>query len=415
MVEVVNESQVLADAVAAVWPEEPGSDATAIEADLIDALRALDAADGPESAEDAQDQVLAVLDRVPELRREVEKAISVTLLSAERGVEPTAPTTPARQRCSEIEILYATDRLPSAKRGEIYGSRRDQTLHVGRAWVSVPDDHKTGRLPQLVRGRLKFLRPGDLRLRTKEAPELSLTVTEMRARMPVPDMLVFVHGYNVSFVDAARRTAQLAHDLSFPGMPVLYSWPSAGNTLAYVADGAAAEATQHRFRNFLDTLTQTAAEDGGKAHVIAHSMGNRILTEALCRPPGYALGQVVFAAPDLDAEQFRNRVADFSGTAERYTLYVNDGDRALAVSGSAALANAPRAGRGGSDVLVLDGVDTVDTSRIISGLMRHSYAMGNRNLVSDLYLLIHHNHRPDERPGLEAVVSPDGLYWMFRR
>jgi hypothetical protein len=41
--------------------------------------------------------------------------------------------------------------------------------------------------------------------------------------------------------------------------------------------------------------------------------------------------------------------------------------------------------------------------------------MGDRNLVSDLYLLIHHNHRPDERPGLEAVVSPDGLYWMFRR
>ena len=31
----------------------------------------------------------------------------------------------------------------------------------------------------------------------------------------VLDVLVFVHGYNVGFEDAARRAAQLAYDLNF--------------------------------------------------------------------------------------------------------------------------------------------------------------------------------------------------------
>ena len=35
---------------------------------------------------------------------------------------------------------------------------------------------------------------------------------------------MFVHGFNVSFADAARRTAQIAYDLAFGG-PGALSWP----------------------------------------------------------------------------------------------------------------------------------------------------------------------------------------------
>jgi esterase/lipase superfamily enzyme len=34
---------------------------------------------------------------------------------------------------------------------------------------------------------------------------------------------MFIHGYNVSFADAAKRTAQIKYDLDFDGEAVLYS------------------------------------------------------------------------------------------------------------------------------------------------------------------------------------------------
>jgi len=48
-----------------------------------------------------------------------------------------------------------------------------------------------------------------------------------------PGVLLFVHGYNVSFEDAARRTGQLAYDLGFEGPTVFFSWPSRGSVTAY--------------------------------------------------------------------------------------------------------------------------------------------------------------------------------------
>ena len=52
------------------------------------------------------------------------------------------------------------------------------------------------------------------------------------------EAFVFVHGFNVRFVDALKRTAQLAHDLEVQGPIVSYSWPSRGKLTAYAADEA---------------------------------------------------------------------------------------------------------------------------------------------------------------------------------
>ena len=50
------------------------------------------------------------------------------------------------------------------------------------------------------------------------------------------NMLVYIHGFNTSFDDAQRRAAQLGFDLKVPGITALYSWPSRGNLIAYLAD-----------------------------------------------------------------------------------------------------------------------------------------------------------------------------------
>jgi esterase/lipase superfamily enzyme len=405
----MDESRLLADAVGIAWPDELEADAAAIEPDLIDALRDLDGAVLAD-AERAQQQVLDVLGRVPSVNERVHAEIAAMLLVAERG-EVTLRTRVPRH--SEVAIAYATDRLPTEDHDAArrYGPARGGALRFGIVRVELPDDHRMGELPRPHRHwRLRFGRPGRVcGLDLTETAELAAAVAGLRDCAPGPDVLVFIHGYNVGFADAARRTAQLAYDLDFSGVPVLYSWPSAGSVQAYLADGESAAASQRHFRAFLADLTEVASD--GRAHMVAHSMGNRILTEALSTISTYRLGHVVFAAPDVDAQVFIDRARDFNGTAERYTLYVSDRDRALAAARS--LAKAPRAGAG-PDIVVVDGIDTIDASALDTGFMSHSYVLDHRSVITDVYALLRHNHPPAQRPGMLPMMSSRGPYWRFR-
>jgi esterase/lipase superfamily enzyme len=116
---------------------------------------------------------------------------------------------------------------------------------------------------------------------------------------------VFIHGYNVSFFEAARRTAQLHWDLGFRGTPAFFSWPSGGSLLDYWADEASSEWAASHLREFLDLLAKRSGAK--KIHLIAHSMGNRPLSRALaeigsrnptCDPPTKAqFSQVIMPHP----------------------------------------------------------------------------------------------------------------------
>jgi esterase/lipase superfamily enzyme len=403
----VDESQILVEALAAAWPEKPGRELAAIEPDLIDALRELDGS-GPGEAERVQDRILELIRAVPALDERVQDEIESRLLT-ERGVEGR-PAVPELRR-SGVALLYATDRSRNEASDAIqYGAARGGEMCYGVARVAIPDDHRMGRLPRPRRWPLRFSRPAEPDVELAEASSMEEPLAHLRDRAPGRDALVFVHGYNVGFTDAARRTAQLAYDLDFSGVPVLYSWPSEGATLSYTVDGENAAASQRHFRAFLRQLI--AGTDGGRVHVVAHSMGNRILTEALSTVPTYRLGQVVFAAPDVDAQVFAHRAAEFTGTAERYTLYVSDRDLALATAKR--IAGFPRAGSAGMKILVLDRIDTIDASELDTGFLSHSYPLEHRSVVADLYALLRHNQPPDERFGMCPMMSPRGPYWKFR-
>ena len=70
--------------------------------------------------------------------------------------------------------------------------------------------------------------------------------------------LIFVHGYRVSFEDAARRTAQRATDLKI-STPLFFSWPSRARLRAYGADETLAQRAVPELMQFLDLV---AAESG---------------------------------------------------------------------------------------------------------------------------------------------------------
>lgn len=249
--------------------------------------------------------------------------------------------------------------------------------------------------------------------------EFVTTLRDSLASADRRDALLFVHGYNVSFTDAARRAAQIAVDLKFPGRTLLYSW-------ALLAIRTSTPSTRLRIEwsapHFQQFLRLALPESGASAvRVIAHSMGNRALVRALERfdtailPPNAAgLRQVVFAAPDVDRDVFRQIATAFRQRAERLTLYASSSD--IALTASKLVHGYSRAGDAADALVIVDGIDTIDASLADTSLigLRHSYFGTKRSVLNDIFALIHHGHGPAHRFDLEAAHSPRGAYWPYR-
>ena len=159
----------------------------------------------------------------------------------------------------EITTYYATNRKKSGRvePAALYGSSAVGDLDYGRAVVSIPSNRKPGeiQLPSLWRLDLKADPNKQFVLKAVEPMAWVIIRKEMSEKLQsgsAPSLLLFVHGYYTSFRDAAFRTAQMAHDLGFQGVPFFFSWPSSSNMLGYWHDG---EAANYRNRYLNGSLT----------------------------------------------------------------------------------------------------------------------------------------------------------------
>lgn len=311
----------------------------------------------------------------------------------------------------------------------VYGSGRHlegtkPVLELGACEVSVPPDHRVGEIES----------PSIIRLEFREDPEKHVVLQEVTLREEKAfydelnscvassarkQVFVFIHGYNVSFEGAVKRTAQIAHDLKFDGAPICYSWPSLGGLTDYSKDESNVTWTVTRLESFLKRVV----DDSGatSVHLIAHSMGNRALVQALERMafgqtgPEPVFGQVIMAAPDVDAGEFHDRYApSVTRMARHVTLYASTNDQALVAS--TRVHGHTRAGLSGEHLVVVAGVDTVDVSPIDTSLIGHSYYGDNPTMIQDLQALVELGKPAADREWLERIArSPSLAYWVFRR
>lgn len=448
----MDESDALATAVAEVWPTAAevlhGQELEEFASGVLIGLRALEAAalgaraaaDGPDpaAAETAEEREQAARQRLAVLfagHPPLGDRLTGVYRSLATGLERRPGTAPSGSlpylRSLIVPVLYATDRDRTARDRAAggdgtagddggFGGRRGG-LGYGKALVGIPDDHRIGAVEKPRRWLLRFRAAPERDVALGGTTDLTAAGFGEEARSLLAgsgsrQALVFVHGYNVGFGAAAVRTAQIAYDLGFTGVPVLYSWPSRGGVLSYEEDANNARWTVPHFQEFLrHTLTASGADE---VHVVAHSMGNRVLTEALAGfdttglPAGAGrLGNVVLAAPDVDADVFRQVAPALARQARRVTLYASSGDRALGLSRR--IAGYPRAGQSGEGIVVVKGVDTVDATALDTGLMSHSYIGDHTSVLSDVHALIHHGTPPSGRFGLTAAEHRDGGYWTF--
>jgi esterase/lipase superfamily enzyme len=322
-------------------------------------------------------------------------------------------------------VWYGTNRRhsdPSDPSAGFSGQRENQdVVHHGKCLVAIPKSHRFGSVGSAWWKR--WLTWTDDRLRIVQRDEIAREAFWKAIRGELaqggPDeqqALVYLHGFNVSFDEAAIRAAQIGFDLKVPGAMAFFSWPSRGALKGYAADAASIEASEAAIADFLVRL----ATDSGAArvHVIAHSMGNRGLLRAIQRitaqaasTAGIRFGQVFLAAPDLDVGLFRDLAALYPKVSERTTLYVSAQDRALEASHW--IHQFDRVGYA-PPVTVVDGIDTIEVTGLDLSILGHGYFAEAHGVLYDMHHLLRQNTAPGSRLRLHAKRNPDGRpYWVI--
>jgi esterase/lipase superfamily enzyme len=230
------------------------------------------------------------------------------------------------------------------------------------------------------------------------------------------DVLLFVHGFNNDFTDAVVRAAQIAYGVGFVGTVAAFDWTSRKAGIAgYVADDAAARASTIWFEDFIGELA--TQQSLGRLIIVAFSMGTLVASNVIrdmeSKWPRLLLGQVVYAASDIDSTEFVTQLASkVRDRAERLTLYASSNDYAIRASKALRLQR-PRVGSGPPSYIILEDIDYVDASGVDTDLIGHAYVAENEKLLQDLYYVMT-LRLPARRRYLLSFPYPPSEYYKFR-
>lgn len=325
-----------------------------------------------------------------------------------------------------VRLLFGTNRKVSdATHGSLRDamtSTRSSDVAFGYVDVSVPPNHDVGDIDRPKLWKLEFSEDPTEHMMIRditlvEASRFADLIKEYRGPDATKPSVLFVHGYNVSFDDAALRTAQIAYDLGIDSVPAFFSWASLADPALYTQDENTALQSVPDFKKFLRLF---AANSSDRIFLVAHSMGSRIVTQALTEmiqaEPQVAtrVVQLVLAAPDLDASVFKEQIVPaFKGQNIPVTLYASSRDKTL--KASSRIHGCCRAGLGGSNIVIAEGMESIDATSVDTSFLGHSYFAETRPLLTDLNLLLARGMRAASRPLLRGRPVRNPTHYYFRQ
>lgn len=342
------------------------------------------------------------------------------LETAVESVELSIGEVAKRQRYAIHRIFFVTNRLANIGVFGKQRSSRTAALSYGDVEISIPDIHVPG----------GFERPwGFMRLELREDPELHIVIDNSSLRTFAKSKflddvssiasdkrrsesaaLIFVHGYNMTFDAALRRTAQLANDLDFRGPAISFSWPSGANLLHYIIDSNNARVAGKRLAEVISDLKTNGV---ASVHIVSHSMGVEVLIEATRTIAKLAqlgaVGHLAIAAPDTDSDFFEQRSRDICEVMGKVVLYASRNDSALDASMTAN--GFPRAGDA-NDILICDDIETVDATEAQTDFLGHGYFASDKRLLDDIRLAFA-GVDASKRPTIEPVLNGLARYWRI--
>lgn len=236
-------------------------------------------------------------------------------------------------------VFVATTRAVNEETGAP-GFLRDSALRYARYEVAIPADNPPGRV-RLPRRNQPFdparhfaVSEATLLSQAEYRSNVARAITQRPASQR--ESIIFVHGFNTSFIEGVYRVAQLDNDLNLPGVMLHYSWPSLGAPLAYAHDRDSALFARDGLEQM---IRETIAATPGRVVIVGHSMGGHLVMEVLRqiaisgdRPLLNRLGGVVLISPDLDIDVFRTQAERVGDLPQPFLLVSSQRDRILRLS-----------------------------------------------------------------------------------
>lgn len=241
------------------------------------------------------------------------------------------------------QVFVASNRAPLFENAVQFSADRREGLRFARLDISIPPVHRKGRIEWPGRTApdpgQHFMLNNAWRYPGEDAFAGALDA----AGGAQNEVIVFVHGYNVNYAEAAFRLAQIAHDFDADLPVVSFSWPSFGEPDDYVYDRDSVIFS----RDALERLLLRLMRGDRKVLLVAHSMGSQLVMESLRQMSIggrgavlQSLSGVVLISPDIDPEVFVRQARRIKPFPKPFLLAVSARDRVLGLS--AWLSQSPR-------------------------------------------------------------------------
>jgi esterase/lipase superfamily enzyme len=324
-----------------------------------------------------------------------------------------------------VTVYFATNRnrLPAGDAtffGPAFNAGGSAGLRFGKASVRVSGVRGGGATGPL-RGVAAPVQLADVTVAEEvlEADEVKLGSEEIIKEMQCSGAagaveqrtVVFIHGFNTSFVDGLASAAVVHWNLRQHNgdefadhtRVALFSWPSDGELVrvaggqpgvrigAYYSDRIDAAASGAAFARAVDALMALVARQaqegaptcGQKLYMVAHSMGNFVLRHGLQwmlesrEEVRRVFEHVALVAADEDDDAFErsDKLALLPKLARLMTVYQNPKDLALDISDNVKFQRS-RLGHDGplNPAKLPRGVVVVDVDKVVTGVgLQHSY------------------------------------------
>ncbi len=343
-----------------------------------------------------------------------------------------------------VDVYFATNRDSVKDKGKHFGERfhaqGPMFFRVGVAQVEKVSDHVDDGYE--VKKVEVFSEEA-----TKEEEKFvgsTKVFADLRKQMlkDKHDVVVLIHGFANTFVNSLQRGAQIAQSylieprdgngLPIPGAKpyephvVVFSWPSNGRVFPpweYHDDRQDAAASGFAVARFMRRLVEFMKDTDGKCeqriHLVAHSMGNWALRNAVQAMRGlidHAKFPTLFTnaflmAADEDDDTFEqeHKLSMLPELARSIHVYHSRGDRALVISDTTKF-NPDRLGSGGpktfsglSNRIVAIDCTNCDSTQFDHG--NHQYYRIRPEVIADVRAVLSGRFLPDQIPGRTVVES----------
>ncbi|MGZ2486327.1 esterase/lipase superfamily enzyme [Rhizobium pisi] len=268
-------------------------------------------------------------------KRSVALFLLLTSCGHPSGVMTPVSISSSTPPTSRVDMLVATTREPSGNPATLFNGERSSKPHLTQISVSIPAKREAGTVQW------------PKRLPPDPATDFAVTNVQQidtiaqgrvwfRQHVNGGHALVFIHGFNNTYEDSVFRLAQIVHDSKMQATPLLFTWPSRAEIIAYEYDK---ESTNYS-RTALEQALRTLAADPNVKDitVMAHSMGTWLAMESL-RQMGIRDGHVnskihnvILASPDIDIQVFAKQFVEMGEPRPKFTIFVSQDDKALAFS-----------------------------------------------------------------------------------